>query len=151
VLISRCDGWVCFDEHINLKSGIMADSCHQRSASASSFCHIVNTEAVTSVSLNPWNAFGTLRFGDEPTLKITVFFRLPVLCCERSWWQPLPFSSDNGPYSSKDGGTELVLWPGTDSPSPNLQSAAPSVLDCSRLFVLRTFMADKILRSVKRY
>jgi hypothetical protein len=51
----------------------------------------------------------------------------------------------------KMGDTELVEWPGTDSPSPNLQSASPSVLDCSRLFVLRTFMADKILRSVKRY
>ena len=36
VLICRCDGWGCFDEHINLKSGIMGDGCHLRSASASS-------------------------------------------------------------------------------------------------------------------
>jgi hypothetical protein len=108
-------------------------------------------QTVISVSLNPWNAFETLGFGDEPTLKISLF-RLPVLCCERCL--------DGNHYlvrqtmdhiRQKMGDTELVLWPGTDSPSPNLQSAASSVLDCSRLFVLRTFMADKILRSVKRY
>jgi hypothetical protein len=50
VLISQCDSWGCFDEHINMKSGMKSDNCNLKSASAPSlFLYLVSSYVIAKI------------------------------------------------------------------------------------------------------